>query len=234
MLGSSLAIDPSRGLCAFPPAGDWQTGFRLFSRPYRDSFHLSLGVLVRYRTPHVFRLGRFALPYSDGNSSPPYSVSGHRHVFAYGAVTLFGCLFQGNSARHATAWCRRHMSPRFRVGIRLGLHPFRSPLLRASPLLSLPAPTMMLRFRAFPSRAPVRPADGLPPGQSPFGWSSAPARIPGTPRGYRGTKSHSEIPGSEVACAFPGHIAACRVLRRRRSRVIHLPAYAYRTNRLPE
>ena len=97
-LGSSLALDPSHGLCAFPPAGDWQTGFRLFSRPYRDSFHLSLGVLVRYRTPHVFRLGRFALPYSDGNSSPPYSSSGNRHAFAYGAVTLFGCLFQGNSA----------------------------------------------------------------------------------------------------------------------------------------
>lgn len=63
--------------------------------------------------------------------------------------------------------CRRHMSTRFPGPIRLGLHPFHSPLLRASRLLSLPAPTMMLRFRAFPSRvqfAVVPPAFPARPG----------------------------------------------------------------------
>lgn len=129
--------------------------------------------------------------------------------------------------------CRRHMSTRFPGPIRLGLHPFHSPLLRASRLLSLPAPTMMLRFRAFPSRvqsAIVPPAFPARPGPK----ATYDDQGTGTPGLTPGTKSHSEIPGSVVACAFPGHIAACRVLRRRRSQAIPMLAYAYRTLHVPE
>lgn len=50
--------------------------------------------------------------------------------------------------------CRRHISVPFPGSIQLGLYPFHSPLLRASLLLSLPAFTMMIRFKAFPTRGP--------------------------------------------------------------------------------
>lgn len=59
-------------------------------------------------------------------------------------------------------------------------------------------------------------------------------QVAGTPRLTRGTKSHSETPGSQIACVFPGRIAACRVLHRRQGRVILLSASAYRTLRMSE
>lgn len=43
-----------------------------------------------------------------------------------------------------------HISPTLLMGIRFALCPFRSPLLRASQLVSFPAPTKMLHFGAFP------------------------------------------------------------------------------------
>jgi len=75
-----------------------------------------------------------------------------------------------------------------------------------------------------------------PPGVRPCGFRSGAwnGRVTGTPRLTRGTKSHSETPGSRIACVFPGRIAACRVLRRCQGRVIPLSAYAYRTLRMPE
>ena len=45
----------------------------LFHLPHRDAFHLSLTVLVRYRSEIIFSLGRVVLPDSDGISPvPPY------------------------------------------------------------------------------------------------------------------------------------------------------------------
>lgn len=110
-LAASLAMAASIGFRAFTLRGDWPTCFMLFSQASRPSFHLSLKLLVRYRTPDVFRLGRSALPFSAGNSGPTYSVSGCQRVFAYGAVALFGCLFQGNSARHVEALPAPHVDP---------------------------------------------------------------------------------------------------------------------------
>lgn len=149
--GVSLAVTPSAGIRAFTPKGNLQTGFRLFSHRSRGSFRLSFRVLVRYRTLDVFRLGRPALPCSAGNSGPAYSISVHPRVFGYGAVTLFGCLFQGASPARVETLTAPHL-PFLSEGIRLGLYPFRSPLLRVSLLLSFPAPTIMLYFRAFPFR----------------------------------------------------------------------------------
>ena len=82
-----------------------------------------------------------------------------------------------------------------------GLPPFRSPLLRGSRLISLPAPTKMFPFGAFPS---LTGRTGL----------FAPCR-----------RSHSGTPGSAAACAYPGSIAACRALPRRPSRAIHRTAW---------
>lgn len=148
---TSLAVVPYAGICAFTPKGNLQTGFRLFSHRSRGSFRLSFRVLVRYRTLDVFRLGRPALPCSAGNSGPAYSISVHPRVFGYGAVTLFGCLFQGASPARVGTLTAPHLSF-LSEDIRLGLCPFRSPLLRVSLLLSFPAPTIMLYFRAFPFR----------------------------------------------------------------------------------
>lgn len=109
VLAASLAMAASIGFRAFTLRGDWPTCFMLFSQASRPSFHLSLKLLVRYRTPDVFRLGRSALPFSAGNSGPTYSVSGCQRVFAYGAVALFGFLFQGNSAGHVEALPAPHV-----------------------------------------------------------------------------------------------------------------------------
>ena len=52
--------------------------------------------------------------------------------------------------------------------------------------------------------------------------------LPGAPRreqARRGRKSHSGIPGSTAACAYPGLIAACHALLRRPSRAIHQAAW---------
>ena len=98
---------------------------------------------------------------------------------------------------------QHHISHRFPGGIWFGLSPFRSPLLRGSLLVSPPPPTKMFPFGGFPLGGMTPERCGL------FA---------------RSRKSHSEIPGSTAACAYPGHIAACRVLRRRPSRAIHRAA----------
>lgn len=65
--------------------------------------------------------------------------------------------------------------------IRFGLFPFRSLLLRESQLVSFPPPTKMLPFGGFPL---------------PNGSTMAPKS--------HGERSHSGIPGSKAACAYPG------------------------------
>ena len=48
-------------------------GFRSISTPFRDAFHLSLTVLVHYRSHTILSLGSLVLPASDGVSpAPPY------------------------------------------------------------------------------------------------------------------------------------------------------------------
>ena len=78
--------------------------------------------------------------------------------------------------------------------IRFAMCGFQSLLLTASQLISFPAGTETLHFPAFPILA-----DSL-------------------------RKSYSEISGSTSTCDSPEHFAACRVLHRQLSRVIHLTA----------
>lgn len=94
---------------------------------------------------------------------------------------------------------KHHISRR----IRFGLFPFRSPLLGKSLLISPPRGTKMLQFPRFDLH---RPCDGVPKGQD----------------------SHSDISGSQDACAFPELIAACHVLRLSSSPAIHLLASLHR------
>lgn len=58
----SLALIASFGIHTYSLRGELQARFGLFSRRSRGSFQLSLRLLVHYRTPDIFRLGRSALP----------------------------------------------------------------------------------------------------------------------------------------------------------------------------
>jgi len=69
------------------------------SSPFRGAFHLSLTVLVHYRSPNLFSLGRWSSQIqtgflvSDHTQDPPTT---YQH-FIYGTITLFGHTFQSCS-----------------------------------------------------------------------------------------------------------------------------------------
>ncbi len=72
----------------------------LFHLPHRDTFHLSLTVLVHYRSLRIFSLGAIVAPDSNGISPvPPYlRIITHSYfIFTYGIFTLFGRSFQRRS-----------------------------------------------------------------------------------------------------------------------------------------
>ena len=64
----------------------------LFHSPHRGSFHLSLTVLVRYRSALVFSLGQWSAQLPTGLACPVVLRIPNRSpgVFAYGTFTLFG------------------------------------------------------------------------------------------------------------------------------------------------
>jgi hypothetical protein len=73
------------------------------SLPSRGAFHLSLTVLVRYRSPGSVQPWRVVPPDSHGISRAPCylgSPSGGSVRFAYGTLTLCGRTFQDDSATH--------------------------------------------------------------------------------------------------------------------------------------
>lgn len=107
-VATSLALVAWVGFCAFGLQGNLPASFRLFSQTSRSSFQFSFVVLVRYRIPDVFRLGRSALPCWAGNFNPTYSLSDYQRVFAYGTVALFGRPFQGSSATHVEVLSAPH------------------------------------------------------------------------------------------------------------------------------
>lgn len=155
-------------------------------RHVSGSFHSPPGLLFSFPSKYWFAiglreyLGLRGLRSRVGPEIPvrPTLFDGSTNpAFAYGAVTLFGELFQAASAIQGKA-LRRHMSDPFPDPIRLGLFPFHSPLLRKSLLLSFPPGTMMLRLPGFTLR---------------FGWSV---------RSFR--KTPEGIPRSELTTeAFP-------------------------------
>ena len=64
----------------------------LFHSPYRGSFHLSFTVLVHYRSPNVFSLGRWTSQLPAGLACPAVLRCSARTRLGlqYGAVTLSG------------------------------------------------------------------------------------------------------------------------------------------------
>ena len=77
----------------------------LFHSPHRGAFHLSLTVLVHYRSLEVFSLGRWTPLLPTGLACPVVlrTSGGRVLVFAYGALTLFGLPSQCSSANNHLA-----------------------------------------------------------------------------------------------------------------------------------
>jgi hypothetical protein len=85
-----------------PPTVCRHTVSGSISLPSRGSFHLSLTVLVRYRSPRVFSLGRWSSRVPTGfhvSRGTQEHRRGSRRPFAYGAFTRCGRPFQDRSAR---------------------------------------------------------------------------------------------------------------------------------------
>ena len=93
---------------------------------------------------------------------PIPTTQGIAHIFfhlAYGAITLYSSTFQCTSARvqRCLNKPKHHISHMLPYGIQFALYPFRSPLLRVSLLISLPADTKMLHFSALPFLNGIHP-----------------------------------------------------------------------------
>src|SRR5256886_13695150 len=124
--------------------------------------------------------------------------SGSRSSFAYGGVTLCADAFQASSATQTISyflpdqqlWLAGPTTPITQrlpamTRNRFGLFPFRSPLLRESRLLSLPAGTEMFHFPALPPPAlcvQARVTASYGRRVSPFGHPRITVWLP-TPRG---------------------------------------------------
>src|SRR3712207_316869 len=110
------------------------------SLPLRGTFHLSLTVLVHYRSPLVFSLAGWSPRIRSGfHVSGPTQVptAGSRSSFAYGTITLYGRAFLRRSATRAICNSpaalrsdlalalqpRPRNARRLPRGIRFGLHP---------------------------------------------------------------------------------------------------------------
>jgi hypothetical protein len=166
----------------------------LFHSPHRGTFHLSLTVLVHYRSPtsisltpwsarihtefHVFRITQ-GLPRAD-------------QIFEHGPVTLFGASFQTLTLTISVPYRGPTTPPASRW---FGLLRFRSPLLTESISLSVPPVTEMFHFTGYRVLSPILFRERRP--------GITPARLP-----------HSEISGSKRICRYPKLIAAYHVLHR--------------------
>ncbi len=139
----------------------------LFHSPHRGSFHLSLAVLVRYRSSGSIEPWKVVLPDSHWVSRAPW-YSGPSPSEP-GSFRLRGChplrpAFPDRSAKilvcdsptapyryPAKAFDPPHTTHTDLAYVGFRLFPFRSPLLGESRLLSFPAGTEMFHFPAWAS-----------------------------------------------------------------------------------
>src|SRR3984893_12107515 len=169
LAGSLLTREPERPLTA----GEYEVSGSL-SSPSRGAFHLSLTVLVHYRSLKVFSLGgwspqlptRVLVPRGTQDPSPERCACG------YGALTPSGGVFQHLRLAHHLV-VAGPTSPTLPQGDWFGLFPVRSPLLRESRLISLRRATEMFQFTHAPPSLPMGSAGGL---QTSL-WRGCPIRI---------------------------------------------------------
>ena len=166
----------------------------LFHSPVRGASHLSLTVLVHYRSSgRIQPCGMVPADSDRVPRAPPYS--GTASVNTNLRVRVCHPLrndFPDDSTSPASTSSDGPTTPNGPQAARFGLIPFRSPLLGESIFLSSPAGTEMFQF---PALAPwITTVSGLLPDGLP----------------------HSDTRGSFRACRSPRTFAACRVLHRRR------------------
>ncbi len=129
------------------------------SLPFRGAFHLSLTVLVHYRSSRVFSLGEWSpqLPTGFLVSRGTQDSGGSRSDFAYGALTLCGGPFQAlRLSNRLLTPVRRSYNPAPTRGTVWALP--RS-LAATRRMISFPRGTEMFQFPRFPpSGLCVRPA----------------------------------------------------------------------------
>ena len=111
----------------------------LFHWAFRSSFHLSLAVLVHYRSESIFSLSSRSTQIHSGFhvSWVTWESTTANLSFKYRAITFFGRSFQIFLLLllNQILWSRNPLILRSKFG----LFPFRSPLLRESLLFSFPA-----------------------------------------------------------------------------------------------
>ena len=125
------------------------------SSPSRGAFHLSLTVLVHYRSLKMLSLGgwspqlptRFLVPCGTQDASPDKPSCG------YGALTPSGGVFQHLRLAHHLV-VAGPTTPTFPKESWFGLFPVRSPLLRESRLISSRQATEMFQFTCCPPSLP--------------------------------------------------------------------------------
>jgi hypothetical protein len=121
------------------------------SSPSRGTFHLSLTVLVHYRSLEVFSLGEWSpqLP-TKLHVFRGTQDTGQAHIHhRYGTLTLFRRAFQRVRVPDVNSFACP-TTPRCTNTLRFGLLPVRSPLLRESRLISFRRATEMFQFTRCP------------------------------------------------------------------------------------
>src|SRR5690606_6050915 len=121
----------------------------LFHSLYQGSFHLSLTVLVRYRSSNVFSLGRWTsqLPTELACSVVLRRTTSPSTRFAYGTLTLSGASFQSASATGLQTFAVVSYNPGWTCQ---PVWAFPLSLATTQGILSFPEGTEMFQFPSFP------------------------------------------------------------------------------------
>ena len=153
---------PSYSPYGFPSGGLPFPAASKCSRPVSGSFHSPSGVLFTFPSRYSCAIGvgtYLALEVGAPQlpaGKPTHGTQGSRDsssgVTPTGLSPSTAWDFHPSSASPfgGTRALQPHISPMLPWGIRFGLPPFRSPLLRGSQLVSFPAGTKMFQFPAFP------------------------------------------------------------------------------------
>ena len=180
------------------------------SLPSRGAFHLSLTVLVRYRSQESVQAWRVVPPASHRVSRVRRYSGACRpwmDVRVRGSSPVSPA-FPCRSARASMDICAGPSTPRAQCAPRFGLVPVRSPLLGESRLISLPPGTEMFQFSGLPpSGICVLPeVRGYgPPRVRPFGDLRVEEHVP-LAAAYRSLSRPSSASCAKASTVRPYHL----------------------------
>ncbi len=148
--GTPLALGPASGQWPLT-AGKYEVSGSL-SSPFRGAFHLSLTVLLHYRSHWVSSLGGWSplLPTRFLVSRGTQELSRGTVTHRYRTLTVSGRAFQHVRVSSGSRSAGPTTPPLLQKKRRFGLVPVRSPLLRDSRLISFRRATEMFQFAHCP------------------------------------------------------------------------------------